>query len=562
MEHFFSIQDPMEGLSSQDPSEAERCTCTEELSSTLKDNYLANYQPIQRIDIPQSKDKTYQNRTRQCRRYSSPTGPPNMQSSSTKPTLSIPEVVITDHDEVEKETRKPPRIFKRSLSTPEALKPCSLAFQDDTLGSITSPNSSISSITSTGPDGTYVTLEDVAPFKFRGARKMSTSSSIFSTGDDRIYLSEDAWSYTNCSSDTKSVRTDTDAGSDTDERKVSDPQMTGELVDLYVSTPRVNGDCDAVTLELVAVDSKGQEEGLQTNKEKSSRWKKLSRMVKWTPFIQVYRKRKYPWVQLAGHSGSFIRGSQGTVLKKCGDQEERCYRLLMQDPLSLVVPTFHRNVVKEGRKYLEISCCLSEFTNPSIMDIKMGVRTFLTGETSVSKPRCDLYEKMISEDHSAPTPQEQQAQAITKYRYLDWRDCISSSRNLGFRIEATTSKGKSTKDFKSVKMKNQVEAIFTQFSDQKSTTEQYLERLKLIKSLCYTSPFFSRHEMIGSSLLFIHDDHKASIWMIDFEKSTPVPLNQAITHSVPWEHGTREDGYLIGLNSLISIFQDLADNSV
>ena len=42
----------------------------------------------------------------------------------------------------------------------------------------------------------------------------------------------------------------------------------------------------------------------------SSRWKKLSNMVKWTPFIQTYRKRKYPWVQLAGHSGSFIRGSQ------------------------------------------------------------------------------------------------------------------------------------------------------------------------------------------------------------------------------------------------------------
>merc|ERR1719312_2297947 len=153
----------------------------------------------------------------------------------------------------------------------------------------------------------------------------------------------------------------------------------------------------------------------------------------------------------------------------------------------------------------------------------MGVRTFLTGETAVSKPRCDLYEKMVSEDPLAPTALEHQQLAVTKYRYLDWRDRVSSSRQLGFRIEATTMKGKSTKDFKSVRTEDQVEKILTQFCGKENTVSMYLHRLKLIQSLCSSSPFFKTHEIIGSSLLFIHDDSQASIWMIDFEKSRLMP---------------------------------------
>ena len=38
----------------------------------------------------------------------------------------------------------------------------------------------------------------------------------------------------------------------------------------------------------------------------------------------------------------------------------------------------------------------------------------------------------------------------------------------------------------------------------------YLDRLKLIQDRCTGSPFFSSHELIGSSLLFIHDDTKVT----------------------------------------------------
>ena len=36
-----------------------------------------------------------------------------------------------------------------------------------------------------------------------------------------------------------------------------------------------------------------------------SRWKKIRSMIHWSPFVQNFKK-KYPWVQLAGHQGKLI----------------------------------------------------------------------------------------------------------------------------------------------------------------------------------------------------------------------------------------------------------------
>ena len=64
-------------------------------------------------------------------------------------------------------------------------------------------------------------------------------------------------------------------------------------------------------------------------------------------------------------------------------------------------------------------------------------------------------------------------------------------------------------------------------------------------------------KLIGSSLLFVHDKNKADIWMIDFAKTYPVPEGKKITHNSLWEFGNHEDGYLVGLESLIKIFNTL-----
>ena len=65
-------------------------------------------------------------------------------------------------------------------------------------------------------------------------------------------------------------------------------------------------------------------------------------------------------------------------------------------------------------------------------------------------------------------------------------------------------------------------------------------------------------QLIGSSLLFVHDTTKACVWLIDFGKTVPAPNGLAIDHKSPWEVGNHEDGYLIGVQNLINIFSDIA----
>lgn len=441
--------------------------------------------------------------------------------------VPIPEVIITSIDDDDEDDNEPPsplnprprHKLRRSMSSPDGvlshlsqetcLKLASLAMdQRENLD--------------------YVTLEDVEKFKMR--RRKSGASSNNSFYDERFQITDETWSYTNFSS---SQASETKFG---DSYCLSD----GEEVDVK----KKEDNCSEFTF------------AAKHETPKESSWKKLRKMVRWIPFIQIYRKKKYPWVQLAGHSGNFLKGiKQGTVLKKHNLAEESCYLALMKDVLADVVPTYYRRTTVDERDYMELQCCLSQFRNPNLMDIKMGTRTFLQAETSVSKPRRDLYEKMVKEDPEAPSEEERNEEAVSKFRYLDWRDCVSSSRSLGFRIEGVTVEGKSSRDYKTTREYKQIAKIFDNYATDRKIRNMYLERLRLIKNLCEKSDFFASHELIGSSLLFVHDDEKASVWMIDFEKTRSVGGQVAISHDKEWELDNHEDGYLIGLNTVIQLLE-------
>lgn len=295
-------------------------------------------------------------------------------------------------------------------------------------------------------------------------------------------------------------------------------------------------------------------------------WKKIKNMVHWSPFVMSFKK-KYPWIQLAGHAGSFKAGANGRILKKHCDCEQRCLSLLMRDVLRPYVPGYHGDVEKDGQKYNQMEDLLAEFDFPCVMDCKMGVRTYLEEELTKARkkpsPRPDMYQKMIEVDPDAPTPEENLQKAVTKPRYMQWRETISSTATLGFRIEGVKKEdGTVNRDFKKTKTREQVTAAFHDFvKGNKDILNGYLNRLKEVRDTLEISPFFKTHEVIGSSLLFVHDSKgRAKVWMIDFGKTTPLPEGQELTHRAAWVEGNREDGYLSGLDSLVDIILSMVNS--
>ncbi|XP_030566727.1 inositol-trisphosphate 3-kinase B isoform X3 [Drosophila novamexicana] len=300
-------------------------------------------------------------------------------------------------------------------------------------------------------------------------------------------------------------------------------------------------------------------------KKKSSGWRKIRNIVQWTPFFQTYKKQRYPWVQLAGHQGNFKAGPEpGTVLKKLCPKEEECFQVLMQDVLRPYVPVYKGQVTSEdGELYLQLQDLLSDYVQPCVMDCKVGVRTYLEEELSKAKEkpklRKDMYDKMIQIDAQAPNAEEHAAKAVTKPRYMVWRETISSTATLGFRIEGIKkSDGTSSKDFKTTKSREQIKLAFSEFlSGHPHILPRYIQRLRAIRATLAVSEFFQTHEVIGSSLLFVHDQTHASVWLIDFAKTVALPPQMHIDHYSAWKVGNHEDGYLIGINNLIDIFVEL-----
>ncbi len=65
-------------------------------------------------------------------------------------------------------------------------------------------------------------------------------------------------------------------------------------------------------------------------------------------------------------------------------------------------------------------------------------------------------------------------------------------------------------------------------------------------------------ELMKDENISNNDKVHANIWLIDFGKTVRLPENCSITHNKEWIEGNHEDGYLIGLNEIISLFEQLS----
>jgi len=277
------------------------------------------------------------------------------------------------------------------------------------------------------------------------------------------------------------------------------------------------------------------------------------------------KERLKNWVQLSGHEGTIIPASNHTLWKKQPPgnvHEAKAYAAIMQDTcLRGLTPKFFKELKHNDDSFIEIQDLLSQFPNTEergIMDIKIGCRTFLESEVTNTTKRKDLYKKMMDIDPNEPTEEEHAIEAITKLRYMQFRESKSSTATLGFRIEAAQLPGgKLQKSFQKVRTKDQVLETLTHFFGWRAPQikKQLAARLREMRLGIEQSDFFRRHEVVGSSIFFVFDNVRANAWMIDFAKSIKVPEGLELDHRKSWEFGNHEDGFLFGLDNLIEILE-------
>lgn len=281
------------------------------------------------------------------------------------------------------------------------------------------------------------------------------------------------------------------------------------------------------------------------------------------PDMPQQQCEQHAFFQLTGHRECFKLGTRpGTIMKKSTGNEEKCFNELANDALSPFVPRVLRTVKQDGNSYLEMQDLLAGFKSGAVMDIKMGCRTYREEELDTAlrefKLRHDMYDKMIEVDQNEPTAEEKRLKAITKPRYMIWRETVSSTASLSFRIEGMRLKdGSIDKEFKTTKDEEKIAKAFMRYATSSEIRVKYLHRLYDLRRALMQSNFFRTHELIGSSLLFVHSDNDASIWLIDFAKTHPLPGSIDVTHRKIWELGNHEDGYLIGVDNLIRIFESI-----
>lgn len=274
----------------------------------------------------------------------------------------------------------------------------------------------------------------------------------------------------------------------------------------------------------------------------------------------LLKSRSTNWFQLSGHPDSLAPAGPGTVWKKRSgspdDTEKKVYEELSQDLLLRdIIPKYYRQVDYQGEKFIELQDLLHGFQDPHVIDIKMGTRTFLESEVSKSVARNDLYQKMIAIDPNSPTPEEHKLKAVTKLRYMQFRELQSASCEYGFRIEAMKCRGSSpVTDLKKMKSESEVMSTLNSFlGGRRDVRQKLVSRLSEIRSRIEQSEYFKSHEVIGSSIFIIYDDVKVGAWIIDFAKTNQVPAGITLDHRKPWMQGNHEEGFLFGLDQLVMV---------
>jgi 1D-myo-inositol-triphosphate 3-kinase len=307
-------------------------------------------------------------------------------------------------------------------------------------------------------------------------------------------------------------------------------------------------------------------------------------------------------VQAGGHAYSFYEGGEalpGRLLKALDNLELSNYEEFtkLDDPFRLCAPQFYGvvsgNMSKmEGesstsaseseadatKTFLILENLLTDRNKPVIMDCKLGVRSFQEKECLKKEPRKDLYERLLQIGPQFLTDAERKAGTMTKYRWMNTRDEMSSLRGLGFRIDGIAYPDglKKTADYfanisERDKVIDELQGFLRCVAGQTSVDVLKIQiqvakdisvRLAELHSQCQKSEYVRVHEFVGASLLFVAEASppRATVHMIDFAKTSKLPDGISVDHMRGWEVGNHEDGLLFGLLQCKSCWDDVIES--
>ena len=278
---------------------------------------------------------------------------------------------------------------------------------------------------------------------------------------------------------------------------------------------------------------------------------------------------------ISGHVDNFRRTKKGTLYKLTDATEGRMYNLLHRSACSPFLPQLINISASTGKRViLELQDMTHGMSQPCLMDVKMALRTFTEEDAHSTVPRKDLLEKMVKVDPDAASEEELSAGGILKLRYLQFREQSTSTKTLGFRIDAVqlsdvfdTTDVPTPDELRLVATRDEVCQVISRYLQRRrDVLVSFMHQLRDLRSRLDTDEIFLTHSFIRSSLLLVYDGESGEthVRMIDLAR---VSASGKDTHGIPrrldhrsaWSEGNHEDGYLTGLDNLIDIFTELLD---
>lgn len=323
--------------------------------------------------------------------------------------------------------------------------------------------------------------------------------------------------------------------------------------------------------------------------------------------IQSKRRTTAPMLPLAaGHASNGFRtlahesDFPTVVLKRLDAGELEAYEWLAEhatDPIHGSVPNFcgviEGDDEDEGavpqwsseaslsaaaaNTFLVLSNVLQGFSEPCLLDVKLGVRSFLQSEQLSTKPRPDLFHRMEQQFPQALTDEEIETKSITKFRWMRQWDVTSTTAELGYRIEGGSGQlAREHLHIEALHTREDVHGVFRRFVESaRGNCEKHAEggcvssadiasglrnQLLQLRTAFESSEFVARHELIGTSVLLVVDSTgRCGVFWIDFAKVALLPEGVEPGHRSPWAGDNHADGVLIGLDNLIRDWADIAE---